>query len=149
MGKVLMVAVLAGVVLYALIDAILTRRGTERLLPKWLWILVIILVPVLGALFWIFSGRPAREARGAAPAGSGATRVPGRGGRGRAPVAPDEDPAFLRKLSDDQWSRQMRERRQSGDAAPGSPDATDPSAGPARGTLPDPHSDPATDSADQ
>ena len=25
--------------------------------------------------------------------------------------APDDDPAFLRKLADDEWSRKMRDRR--------------------------------------
>lgn len=88
------------VVLYALIDCILTAGPEARVLPKWLWLVVIVLVPVLGAVAWLLGGRPsASDGRG----------LPGVGRR-RAPAAPDDDPAFLRKLADEEWSRKMRER---------------------------------------
>lgn len=88
------------VMLYAFIDCLQTRRGTVRTLPKWLWLVVVVLVPLVGALAWLFVGRPRRPSL----VGAGASR---RGG----PVAPDDDPAFLRKLADDEWTRRMRQRR--------------------------------------
>ena len=97
--------------LYALIDCILTPGAETRTLPKWLWLVVVVIVPVLGPVGWLLGGRPARgkvDVEAAAPAGP-APRVRTRGRRG--PVAPDDDPAFLRKLADDEWSRKMKERR--------------------------------------
>jgi hypothetical protein len=150
--KLLVYATLAGVVLFALIDALSTRRGLERLLPKWLWVLVIVLVPVLGAVGWLFAGRPVTERMGVVTPGAAAaaSRVVPRGGRRRAPVAPDDDPAFLRRLSEEQWSRRMRELRESGAAPrPGpEPPSTDQVAGD-RGSDADPAPDAATGNADQ
>ena len=46
----------------------------------------------------------------ATPAAAAGRRARARARRG--PVAPDDDPAFLRKLADEEWSRKMRERRE-------------------------------------
>ncbi|MFN8156464.1 MAG: PLDc N-terminal domain-containing protein [Candidatus Nanopelagicales bacterium] len=96
--------------LYALIDCILTPRDEARFLPKWLWFVVIVVVPVLGPVAWLLGGRPARTKVDAASPAAPTPRTRTRGKRG--PVAPDDDPAFLRKLADDEWSRKMREHRE-------------------------------------
>jgi hypothetical protein len=95
-------------VVYALIDAILTPSGFARTLPKWLWLLLIVVVPGLGAVAWLIAGRPLRVA---SDGDRGRVGVRGRGG---GASAPDDDPAFLRKLADDAWSQRMRERREGG-----------------------------------
>ena len=110
MLKFLLYAVPLVVTLYALIDAILIPGALARSLPKWLWLVLIVVVPFFGAVAWLAAGRPTREQ---APAGGGPL---GRVVPRRAPQerAPDDDPAFLRKLADDEWSRKMRDRRSGG-----------------------------------
>lgn len=120
MARFLLYAIPAIVMLYALIDALQTPRGLARTLPKWLWLVVIILVPVLGAVAWLIWGRAPRSAYGAVDEQAGGRRL----GRGRGPAAPDDDPTFLRQLDDEAWQRKMRERRD--DQAPG--DAPDSAA---------------------
>ncbi|GAA1979986.1 PLDc N-terminal domain-containing protein [Catenulispora subtropica] len=110
--------------IFAWVDCLLTPRPYVRLLPKPVWA-VLIAVPYLGALLWIFSGRaaqPHEPRRRATDRGSGLfgslgrpgshqarPRVIGTGraqtpGRGIAPggwtVPPDDDPEFLRKLAE-------------------------------------------------
>lgn len=132
MSRFLPLAIAFVVVLYAFIDVLLTRGSDTRTFPRWVWALVVILLPVLGAIGWFILGRPRRAAAGGP-------------GRGRAPVAPDDDPAFLRELQDKTWSEQMRKRREGRPAAGGaaaagaagaassgtpSPDAPAPEGGP-------------------
>lgn len=114
MGRFLFYAIGFVVVLYAFIDVVLSRGDDVRSLPKALWAVVVVIVPVLGAGAWFVWGRPR-------PAGTGSPA----GGRGRGPVAPDDDPAFLRQIDEVTWSEKMRRRREKrdGGTAPGS-DAT-------------------------
>lgn len=82
MARVLVVAAVAAAVLtvFATVDCALTERRRVRALPKWAWILLALVVPVVGPLLWLFVGRaPARPVR----------RV----------LGPDDDPAFLRSTS--------------------------------------------------
>jgi hypothetical protein len=109
MGRFLLYAIPFVVMLYAFIDCVQTPGVLARVLPKWLWIVVIVVVPLIGAVGWLLGGRPPRAA---VHVGASAPS-PGRGRR--APVAPDDDPAFLRQLSDEEWQRKMRERREGGD----------------------------------
>ena len=82
---------------YALVDVITTDAHLIRNLPKLLWVLVIILVPIIGPLTWLLLGRP-----------QGASLLPGTTSRDaaaprrqrRQPLAPDDDPDFLRRLGD-------------------------------------------------
>lgn len=62
-------------------------------MPRALWVTVILLVPLAGAIAWFAFGRPRslRTRRGGWRAAIG---LPGRAG----PLAPDDDPAFLRSL---------------------------------------------------
>ncbi len=107
MLRFLLYAVPLVVTLYALIDAILIPGALARSLPKWLWLVLIVVVPFFGAVGWLLAGRPTR---GQVPSGD-----VGPLGRARrsAPTesAPDDDPAFLRRLADEEWSRKMRDRR--------------------------------------
>lgn len=88
-------ALIVGLTLYTLLDAVRTPAHEARTLPKWLWVLVTLLFPVVGPLMWLILGRPKRE-RGT----RGSISLPGAAQRGNAPsmASPDDDEAYLRWL---------------------------------------------------
>ncbi len=79
------VVVAAAIILYALFHAIMTPSRSVRALPKGVWILAILLLPVVGAGLWFWLGAPRR-------APGGPTRPVQRG------LGPDDDPEFLRRI---------------------------------------------------
>ena len=85
MLRVLPLLLVLAVVIYAVIDCVQTPRSQVRGLPKAAWLAVVVLLPVLGAVAWLVAGRPR----------SGLRRPV------RRPVAPDDDPDFLRSLRRD------------------------------------------------
>lgn len=95
-----MVGVLAAValVLYALFHAIFAPASRVRSLPKGVWIVAIIVLPVVGAGLWFWLGAPRAERR-ASP-----LRPVQRG------LGPDDDPEFLRRL-ETQRRQKAREAR--------------------------------------
>ena len=96
-------ALVVGLTIYALLDAVRTPAREERTLPKWLWVLVTLLFPVVGPLMWLILGRPKAQ-----PA-AGAHR--GFGQRRNTPTpsvsSPDDDEEYLRWLK----AKAERERR--------------------------------------
>ena len=44
--------------IYAMFDVVLTDRSLFRKLPKPLWVLIVVAVPVLGPIGWLLAGRP-------------------------------------------------------------------------------------------
>ncbi|ATG54090.1 hypothetical protein CFK41_04360 [Brachybacterium ginsengisoli] len=93
---------------FALADCVQTEDDKIRGLPKWAWIVLIVLIPWVGPITWLFVGKE-RTRRG----GDGRPRRTG-------PMAPDEDPDFLRRLDED-IRRERRERREDpGDGGEGS-----------------------------
>jgi hypothetical protein len=103
MLRVVGVLVLLALYISFIIDVLRTPSSEARGLPKAVWLLVVVLLPVLGGLFWFFFGRP-RPAPGS------------RFGRRRGPMAPDDDPKFLRQVDEEAWRERMKRRR--GEAAP-------------------------------
>ncbi|MDQ0632672.1 hypothetical protein QFZ40_000581 [Arthrobacter pascens] len=79
----LAVAVLA-IFVYGLVDVIRTDGRQTRGISKPAWIIVMIILPVLGAILWLLIGRP----RGTEPVRQSYSH----------PTAPDDDPDFLRNL---------------------------------------------------
>ncbi|MEU4076638.1 hypothetical protein DEJ45_20825 [Streptomyces venezuelae] len=73
--------------IYAFIDCLNTPEEEAKHLPKVVWVIVILLFWVVGAIGWIAAGKVRR------PAGA-------RGGAGGW-VAPDDNPDFLKSLRKD------------------------------------------------
>lgn len=73
--------------LYALFDCGRVEQDQFQRLPKWGWLIVIILMGGFGGLLWILVGRKRTSGNGG-------------GGRSKKPriIPPDDDPDFLRKL---------------------------------------------------
>ena len=84
MLRVVVPIVVLVVFVYGLVDVIRTDARLTRGISKPAWIVVQIVLPVVGAILWFIIGRP-RGTR-AAPAVHS------------HPVAPDDDPEFLRNL---------------------------------------------------
>jgi len=88
--------------IYSIVDCLQTPEDQLRLLPKFGW-LVLILVPLFGPAIWLIVGR---ERGGAArqglswPAGP-SSGAPGQPRPARRLSAPDDDPEFLRQLGRD------------------------------------------------
>lgn len=87
------------VTLYSLFDCSARDSTNIRIMPKWAWLLVILFIPVIGLLMWFIFGRGWQGQGG-----------PGAGGsRRRGPVAPDDDPDYLRRISEDLDQQRRRE----------------------------------------
>ncbi|MHB1067837.1 MAG: PLDc N-terminal domain-containing protein [Candidatus Nanopelagicales bacterium] len=98
MLRVLGVLVLVALYIYFIIDVLRTPSGETRSLPKFVWLLLVVLLPVVGGLLWLALGR--------------VWPAPGsRFGRRRGPLAPDDDPTFLKQIGDDAWVKRMQRRR--------------------------------------
>ena len=99
-----------GLMVYCFIDVVLADRGSVRAMSKPAW-LAVVLLPIIGAILWLVLGRPLR-ARGAGPSAS-ASR----------PVAPDDDPDFLRKLDERAWRAKRDAERAEKEQENGEPPA--------------------------
>jgi membrane protein YqaA with SNARE-associated domain len=99
MLRVVLIIVLLGVYIASIIDVIRTPSRESRRLPKFVWLIIVIALPVLGGALWWLLGRvwPERQRK----------RI----------ASPDDDARFLRQLDDEAWKRKMRERR-GGDDSP-------------------------------
>lgn len=69
---------------FSLVDCAMTDRLRVRGPRKGVWLLIVLFLPVVGGVLWFTIGRGRPTSGGA-----------------RRPVAPDDDPAFLRRLARD------------------------------------------------
>lgn len=115
MGRLIPLLFLLEVALVAvaLISCLSAEDGEIRTLPRVAWIFIILLFPLVGAVAWFSAGRPVPAADGVRIGewgggyGSGlraAARLE-RSRPHRRPVAPDDDPEFLRSLDIEQAKR--------------------------------------------
>ncbi|WIM95566.1 PLD nuclease N-terminal domain-containing protein [Actinoplanes oblitus] len=97
---------LAAVALVMLILALIACLSAERVraMPRLLWVLVVLFIPLAGSIAYFLWGRPA----------SPAVRRPA-----ARPSSPDDDPDFLRSMDTEQsrrdremlarWERELRQ----------------------------------------
>jgi hypothetical protein len=100
MIRLLPYAIELALVVFCLIDCVQSDDHRIRNLPKWAWIVLIILLPIVGAVVWLVGGRPTRAGAGRA-ASAPPTKTAGYPTYEqppRRPRAPDDDPEFLRSL---------------------------------------------------
>jgi len=79
MARALPILLLIACTIYTVVHVVQSNSEQVRGLPKSLWLVLVIFVPIIGMLAWWFFGRPID------------TYTP-------PPMAPDDDPDFLRKL---------------------------------------------------
>ena len=97
MLRVFAVLVLVALYITFVVDVVRAPAAAARALPKWLWLLIVVLVPLVGGLLWLAFGRP--------------RPAPGTRRFRRREVAPDDDPRFLKQLDEQAWAERMRRRR--------------------------------------
>lgn len=122
-------ALIVGLTLYTLLDAVRTPAHEARTLPKWLWVLVTLLFPVVGPIMWLILGRPKAQPAAGAPR-------PGFGQRRSTPApsvsSPDDDEEYLRWLkAKAERERRSREAESNNkqDSEPKDPELKDPEDG--------------------
>jgi hypothetical protein len=85
----------------ALIDCLSAEEYAIRALPRIAWVFIILLFSPVGAIVWFVAGRPAPAVR----LSNGQTWRPGSGfpedqrPARKGPLAPDDDPEFLKNLA--------------------------------------------------
>jgi hypothetical protein len=92
MLRVLLILVPLALAVYALVDLVQTPDEKVQGLPKLAWVAVVVLVGVVGPLAWLVAGKRGRRLPGLTP------RPAGPAAGNRRPLAPDDDPDFLRGL---------------------------------------------------
>lgn len=88
MVRVLPFVVELVLVVYCLIDVWQAEAERVRLMPKWAWVALIVVLPLFGGVAWLLAGRPDSSGRYGPPSRPGP----------QAPRGPDDDPDFLRGL---------------------------------------------------
>jgi hypothetical protein len=120
MAKFLVIIELV-LLVYCLVDCVQTDSADVRTLPKPIWVLLIILLPLFGGIGWLLAGKPQQGAQPARQVSWPTTRTSGfpEYERPRPPRGPDDDPDFLRTLRAgdaehertlSQWEEDLRER---------------------------------------
>ena len=101
MPRVLPIVLAVAIWIYGIIHCAVTKSEyMPGRVPKWGWLALNILVPVLGAAVWFVALYMARSAENEAESS--------------APVAPDDDPEFLAHLERENRFRQWERNRNSG-----------------------------------
>jgi branched-subunit amino acid transport protein AzlD len=85
MGRYLPIIIVALLMIYCVVEVAQAPPYAVRKMPRWLWATIVICLPLLGALAWLFFGRPTADSLGTKR-------------RQQRPKAPDDDVDFLRGL---------------------------------------------------
>lgn len=84
---------------FCLIDVIVSRDDEVRNLPKIVWFLLILFLPVIGGVIWLVAGRPTSRLGSRSPYERTAPAYPEYDRPGRAAgLSPESDEEFLRKV---------------------------------------------------
>jgi hypothetical protein len=99
-----------GLLVFCLIDVLMTPEGAVRNLPKLGWVLIVLFFPLVGSIAWLVAGRPGvgdqvdlpyKGNRGRNPWPATTTAGFPEYERPRAARGPDDDPVFLHRLQEE------------------------------------------------
>ena len=98
--------------IFCLVDVIVTDDSLCRHLPKMMWLLVVLLLPLVGSILWLAVGKPRVQSRGytTRPSSTGFPEYerPGR----HVATNPDDDAEFLRQCRERAEEQRRRAREQ-------------------------------------
>ena len=104
-----LILVSLGIMIYALIEAISTPSERIRIMPKGVWIVVIVFIPLIGGVLWLLFGN-VNAYLASTVQGFKTTSGPTR------PTNPDDDEEFLRQLdiqrAQERKARELRKREE-------------------------------------
>jgi hypothetical protein len=95
---IIFVVIELGLLIFCLVDCISIYDSRIKTLNKIAWVFIIILLPILGPILWLTIGKDRSHDR------------PAERARDARPLAPDDDPEFL-KRADQYESQEARIRR--------------------------------------
>lgn len=103
---------------FCVFEAITADPARVRNLPKWAWVVLVVVLVDVGSFLWLVAGRP----RGARPAAEPTRGIPPEYDRpGRATAAnPDDDAAFLAQLKARAEEQRAKAQEDARRADPGS-----------------------------
>lgn len=93
-----------GLAIYALVDCVRAEERLIKALPRTAWMLLIAFVPLIGPIAWLVTGRVREGGQ------------PRRAATPPRPIAPEDDPDFMRSLEDQRRRERKRRERESGEA---------------------------------
>ena len=101
-------------IVYCVLNIITTPEDQIRNLPKLLWLVLVIFLPLIGSVAWLVAGRPLTTSRpGGLPYKGNAGQFPEYERPGRAVAQnPDDDEAFLRQLRERAEEQRRRAEEQ-------------------------------------
>lgn len=112
----LLVPVVFALWVFCVINVILTRDGDARHLPKWGWLVVVLLFPLVGSVAWLVAGRP-QSASSPRPPEREAPGFPEYDRPGRASgLSTESDEEFLRRCRERAEEQRRKHREQPGGA---------------------------------
>ena len=125
--RIVLIVLVFALTLYALLDCARTpEESMPARMPKFLWIILIVLFPTIGPIAWIIVSRvKAAEERGGyvePTVWSSKEGTSFRRPQRAQPMAPDDDPEFLRGLEQDIRRRRHRPPEPAGGHDAGSGD---------------------------
>jgi hypothetical protein len=104
--------------IFCVIDVITSRDDGVRHLPKWGWLVLVLLFPLVGSVAWLAAGRPRRTPPLRSPYERQASAFPEYDRPGRAAAVDAEaDDEFLRRCRERAEEQRRRHREGLGDAA--------------------------------
>jgi hypothetical protein len=99
--------------IFCVVDVIVARDDEVRYLPKWGWLVLVLLFPLVGSIAWLVAGRPRRAARRLSAYEREAAAFPEYDRPGRAAaVDPAADEEFLRRCRE--RAEEQRKRHKDG-----------------------------------
>lgn len=109
-----------GLWIFCVVDVVVTDESSCRNMPKGLWLLLVLLVPLVGSIIWLVAGRPQHAGRARASRGLFEREAPAypeydRPGRFAA-TDPAADEEFLRKCRERAEAQRRAAREKGGDA---------------------------------
>lgn len=90
--------VLTAVMVFSIVDISTIDRSRVRHLPKFVWIILVVITSVLGSILWFAIGRERKGQGGSGP------------GRRAQPRGPEDDPRFIDHIEQRRRNREQEER---------------------------------------
>lgn len=107
--------------IYCLYNVVTTDQSDCRNLPKLMWLLIVLLLPLVGSIIWLVAGRPQHGVARIARTSSDplASKFPEYDRPGRHVASnPDDDEEFLRKVRERAEEQRRRAQQREQDQRP-------------------------------